>query len=139
MDTSDYSFGYVAGWAGGAPEAVQGIKESTARIQKAATAVLKTFEVEEPVVETTNVVGIEVAVERSRDVATEFLDGERRTEDLVELERIQGIAAGSDGRIQVISVDLSLGDTPASKYQPLSAAELDVLDGPVDMWRELGV
>ena len=139
MDTSDYSFGYVAGWAGGAPEAVQGIKASTGRIQKAATAVLKTFEVEEPVVEATSAVGIEVAVERSRDVATEFLAGERRAEDLVELERTQGIAAASDGRIQVISVDLSLGDTSASKYQPLSSAELDVLDGPVNTWRELGV
>jgi hypothetical protein len=139
MDTSDYSFGYVAGWAGDAPEALQGIKASTGRIQKAATAVLKTFEVEEPAVEATNAVSIEVAIERSRDVATELLDGERRTEDLVELERIQGIAAASDGRLQVISVDRSLGDTPASKYQPLSAAQLDVLDGPADTWRELGV
>ncbi len=45
MDTSDYSFGYVVGWVGGAPEALAGIKASTGRIQKAATAVLKTFEV----------------------------------------------------------------------------------------------
>ncbi len=138
MDTSDYSFGYVAGWAGGAPEALQGIKASTGRIQKAATAVLKTFEVDEPVVEATNDVGIEMAAERSVDVDAR-LAGERRTEDLVELERTQEIAAASDGRIQVISVDLLLRDAPATNYQPLSAAELDVLDYPADMWRELGV
>ncbi len=139
MDTSDYSFGYVAGWAGGAPEAIQGIKASTRRIQKAATAVLKTFEVGEPVVEVTNDVSIEMVAERSVDVDTMFRTGERRTEDLVELERIQEFADASDGRIQVLSIDLPLRDSPASNYQPLSAAELDVLDCPVDMWRELGI
>jgi hypothetical protein len=139
MDTSDYSFGYVAGWAGGAPEAVQGIKASTGRIQKAATAVLKIFEVEEPAVEATNDVSIEVAVERSIDVDTTLLAGERRTEDLVELERIQEFADASDERSQVLSVDLPLRDAPTSNYQPLSAAQLDVLDCPADMWRELGV
>jgi hypothetical protein len=139
MDTSDYSFGYVAGWAGGAPEATQGIKASTGRIQKAATAVLKTFEVEEPAVEATNDVSIEVAIERSIDVDTTLVVGERRTEDLVDLDCIQEIADASDGRIQVLSVDLSLRDAPASAYQPLSAAQLDVLDCPADMWRELGV
>ena len=46
MDTSDYSFGYVAGWAGGGPEAVKGITASASRIQRAASAVLKSFEVE---------------------------------------------------------------------------------------------
>jgi hypothetical protein len=139
MDTSDYSFGYVAGWAGGAPEATQGIKASTGRIQKAATAVLKTFEVEEPAVEATNDVSIEVAVERSIDVDTTLLAGERRTEDLVELERIQEFADAPDERSQVLSVDLPLRDAPTSNYQPLSAAQLDVLDCPADMWRELGV
>ena len=139
MDTSDYSFGYVAGWAGGAPEAIQGIKASTRRIQKAATAVLKIFEVGEPVVEVTNDVSIEMVAERSVDVDTMFRTGERRTEDLVELERIQEFADASDGRIQVLSIDLPLRDSPASNYQPLSAAELDVLDCPVDMWRELGI
>jgi hypothetical protein len=139
MDTSDYSFGYVAGWAGGAPEAIQGIKASTGRIQKAATAVLKTFEVEEPVVEATNDVSIEIAAERPVDVDTMLRTGERRTEDLVELERIQEFAEASDGPIRVISIDLPPQGAPASNYQPLSAAELDVLDGPTDMWRELGV
>src|ERR1035441_2858016 len=114
MDTSDYSFGYVAGWAGGAPEAIQGIKASTGRIQKAATAVLKTFEVDEPVVDVTNDVGIEVTAERSVDVDAMLRTGERRTEELVELERIQEIAAASDGRIQVITVDLPVQGAPAS-------------------------
>jgi hypothetical protein len=139
MDTSDYSFGYVAGWAGGAPEALQGIKASTGRIQKAATAVLKTFEVEEPVVDVTNEVSIEMVAEQSVDVDKMLLTGERRTEDLVELERIQEIAAASNGRIQVISVDLSLQGAPASNYRPLSSAEIDLLDCPAVMWRELGV
>jgi hypothetical protein len=128
----------VAGWAGGAPEALQGIKASTGRIQKAATAVLKTFEVDEPVVEVTNDVGIEMAAERSVDVDA-MLAGERRTEDLVELERIQEIADASNGRIQMISVDLPAQGAPASSYRPLSSAELDLLDYPAVMWRELGV
>jgi hypothetical protein len=139
MDTSDYSFGYVAGWAGGAPEAIQGIKASTGRIQRAATAVLKTFEVEDPVVEATDDVNIEMAAERSVDVDTMLRTGERRAEDLVELERIQEFAEASDGPIRVISIDLPPQGAPANNYQPLSAAELDVLDGATDMWRELGI
>jgi hypothetical protein len=139
MDTSDYSFGYVAGWAGGAPEALAGIKASTGRIQKAATAVLKTFEVDEPVVDVTNEVSIEMVAEQSVGVDTVLRTGERWTEELVELERIQEIAAASDGCIQVISVDLPLQGAPASSYRPLSSAELDLLDYPAVMWRELGV
>ena len=36
MDTGDYSFGYVATWAGGGEQAIVGIKASCDRIQKAA-------------------------------------------------------------------------------------------------------
>jgi hypothetical protein len=139
MDTSDYTFGYVAGWADGAPEALAGIKASTGRIQKAATAVLKTFEVEEPEVEATNDFNLEMAAERSMDVDKMLLMVERRAEDLNELERIREIAAASDGRIQVISVDPPPQGTPARSYQPLSATELDMLDGPTGLWRGLGV
>jgi antirestriction protein ArdC len=139
MDTSDYSFGYVAGWAGGAPEATQGIKASTGRIQKAATAVLKAFEVEEPVVEATNDVSIEMAAERSADVDAMLRTGERRTEDLVELERIQEFADTSDGHVQVVTVDLSLRDTSMSNYRPLSARELDVMGAPADVSLEFGL
>ena len=43
VDSSDYSFGYVAGWAG-AESAVKGIKASQDRIHKASSQVLKSFE-----------------------------------------------------------------------------------------------
>jgi uncharacterized protein YjbI with pentapeptide repeats len=138
MDTSDYSFGYVVGWVGGAPEALAGIKASTGRIQKAATAVLKTFEVDQPAVDVKNDVSLEVAAEQSVDVEA-MLAGEHRTEDLDELGRIREFADASDGSIQVITVDLSLRDASPRNYRPLSSAELDVLDGPTGMWRELGV
>ena len=139
MDASDYSFGYVAGWAGGAPEAIQGIKASTGRIQRTATAVLKTFEVEAPIVETTNSASIESVVEPSRDVDTVLLVSERRVDSLVELERLQEIVAASDGRVQVVAVDLSLRDALMSNYRSLSARELDVMGSPGDMSLELGL
>ncbi len=47
LDTSDYSFGYVAGWAGRGEQAIAGIKGSCECIQKAAASVLQTFEVEQ--------------------------------------------------------------------------------------------
>ncbi len=43
LDTSEYSFGYVANWAGGGDEAVAGIKASCDRTQKTAAAVLRSF------------------------------------------------------------------------------------------------
>lgn len=126
MDTSDFSVGYVAGWAGGAPEHLEGIKASTRRIQKAPTAVLKTFEVEDSVVEATNAVSMGAAIER-------------RIEVLAELEHNQEIADASDERIQLNSVDLPLRHAPTSNYEPLCAEELEVLCCPVDIWHELGV
>ena len=139
MDTSDYSFGYVVGWTGSAPDAIEGIKASTGRIQKAATAVLRTFEVEEPVAETTNDTSIEIVVEPSRDVDTVLLVGERQVDDLVELERVQEIATASDGIVNVISVDLLSRDVSMSNYRPLSAPDLDVLGSPADVSLELGL
>jgi hypothetical protein len=50
MNTGDYSFGYVVGWAGGAHEAMQGIKASTSRIQRATSAVLGCLELEAAVI-----------------------------------------------------------------------------------------
>ncbi|MGH9918148.1 MAG: DUF3849 domain-containing protein, partial [Nitrososphaerales archaeon] len=44
IDTSDYSFGYVATWAGGSDQAIAGIKGSCERIQKAAATILRAFE-----------------------------------------------------------------------------------------------
>lgn len=122
MDTGDYSFGYVAGWAGGAPEAIRGIKDSTSRIQKAATAVLKTFEVQEPAVDSTNVASIEVAAEQSVEVDAVLRTGERRIEELVDLERIQEFAAASIGPIGVF--------TP-STYHDLEVLDLVIDEGPI--------
>lgn len=44
LDTSGYTFGYVACWAGGGPEAVARIKASGARIQQAASVILDSLE-----------------------------------------------------------------------------------------------
>jgi antirestriction protein ArdC len=49
FDTGAYTFGYVACWAGGGPEAVARIKASAARIQRAAAVILDALEeVDEP-------------------------------------------------------------------------------------------
>lgn len=40
IDSSDYSFGYVATWAGGGDQAVEAIKASCGRIQKTASTIL---------------------------------------------------------------------------------------------------
>jgi antirestriction protein ArdC len=45
LDTSDYSFGYVASWAGGGDQAIAAIKASCERIQRTATVILRAFEV----------------------------------------------------------------------------------------------
>jgi antirestriction protein ArdC len=44
FDTGDYTFGYVACWAGGGTEAVARIKASGARIQRAAAVILDSLE-----------------------------------------------------------------------------------------------
>ena len=44
VDTSDYSLGYVATWAGGGDEAITAIKASCDRIQKTAAQILRPFE-----------------------------------------------------------------------------------------------
>jgi hypothetical protein len=43
MDTGEYSFGYVAIWAGGGEQAINGIKASCERIQKTAAIILASF------------------------------------------------------------------------------------------------
>lgn len=43
LDTSGYTFGYVACWAGGGPEAIARIKSSGARIQWAASVILESL------------------------------------------------------------------------------------------------
>jgi N-terminal domain of anti-restriction factor ArdC/IrrE N-terminal-like domain len=44
FDTSGYSFGYVATWAGGSEHALTGIKTSCERIQRCAATILQAFE-----------------------------------------------------------------------------------------------
>lgn len=44
IDSSDYTFGYVATWAGGGDQAIAGIKASCERIQKTAATILRAFE-----------------------------------------------------------------------------------------------
>jgi len=46
LDTSNYSLGYVATWAGGGDEAIAAIKASCDRIQKTAAQILRTFDAE---------------------------------------------------------------------------------------------
>jgi len=44
LDSGDYSFGYVATWAGGGDQAIAGIRASCDRIQKSAAAILQALE-----------------------------------------------------------------------------------------------
>ena len=44
IDSGDYSFGYVATWAGNGDQAIAGIKASCERIQKSAAAILQALE-----------------------------------------------------------------------------------------------
>jgi len=47
LDTSGYSLGYVATWAGGGEEAIAAIKASCERIQKTAAQILRPFDAEQ--------------------------------------------------------------------------------------------
>jgi antirestriction protein ArdC len=49
FDTGDYSFGYVASWAGSGDKAAAAIKASGERIQRAAEAILRSFESDDDV------------------------------------------------------------------------------------------
>ncbi len=49
IDSSDYSFGYVATWAGGGDQAIAGIKASCERIQRSASTILRAFEPQDEV------------------------------------------------------------------------------------------
>lgn len=145
MDTSDYSFGYVAGWSGGGPEAIAGIKESAGRIQKASTAVLKTFEVEEPAVEVANELGVEMrspelvaemAVDAERDPTRDH--GDPRVDEPTGPVQLQVREVESlYERNQENSVELLARDVPANSYRPLSGEELDVLDVGLDVSLEI--
>jgi hypothetical protein len=147
MDTSDYSFGYVAGWAGGGPEAIAGVKESAGRIQKASTAVLKTFEVEEPSIETVNDSEVEVrspqlvaqvAVDAERDPTRDHGDP-RVDEPTGPVQTQEREVEGPDEQSRVNLVDLVTRDVPTRGYQPLSGSEFDVLSSSTDVELELEI
>jgi hypothetical protein len=145
MDTSDYSFGYVAGWGGGGPEAIQGIKESAARIQKASTAVLKTFEAEEPTAEVANELSVdvkspqlvaEVVGDLEHDPTRDYGDpqvDEPTGPVQIEVREVES----PDERSQENSVELSFDDEQVNKCRPLSGEELDVLDVGPDVSLEI--
>jgi len=50
LDASDYSFGYVANWAGGGNWVIAGIKASCEQIQKTTTSIPRSFEEDEQAV-----------------------------------------------------------------------------------------
>ena len=131
MDTSDYSFGYVLGWTGEAPDAIEGIRASTGRIQRAATAVLKTFEVEGSAVGIANKLDIdreslqmhsEIIVEDRRE------GGYDRSSDRREIDQMGENRVGPDNTN--MATEGSQGDALHSQYLPRSATELEVLDVP---------
>jgi hypothetical protein len=138
MDTGEYSFGYVVGWAGGGEEALKGIKESTGRIQRAVAAVLKTFEAEEPVVEAVNVLSAGVSREHWRDVEIVLDAGAHWRVDPRELARLYDAANASEGRISVIPEELPTRDEPLSTYESI-VARFNEFEAPIDAYHELEV
>ena len=136
LETGEYSFGYVVGWAGGSEEALRGIKASAGRIQRAAAAVLATFEEREPVVEALNVVSAGVSKEHWRDVEAALDAGARWREYGGELARLYDVAESSEGRFQIIAVDGSTAEAPVSTA-PSALAEFAEPDTFVDAYHEL--
>ena len=140
MDTSDYSFGYVLGWTGGAPDAIEGIKASTGRIQKAATAVLKTFEVGESSAEVGSDPKFSID---QKDLAVDTISvNDRNSQRCYEAAALEGDGL-SQVQIKGLSVPADVGGCEAPKeattaepiarnacvsgYHPLTSAELEVL------------
>ena len=139
LETGEYSFGYVVGWAGGGEEALRGIKASAGRIQRAAAAVLKNFEVEEPVVEAVNVVSAGVSREHLRDVDA-VLDMSARWRGYGgELARLYDVADASEGRARVIPFEPPTRDAPISKYEPSVVGGFNELGAPIVALHELEI
>jgi len=139
METGEYSFGYVVGWSGGGEDALQGIKASTGRIQRAVAAVLKTFEAEEPVVEAVNVLSAGVSREHWRDVEV-ALDASAQWRGYPsELARLYAVVDTSEGRVRVNPVELPTGEAPLSTYEPSSVGGFNELEVPIDAYHELEI
>jgi hypothetical protein len=149
MDTSDYSFGYVAGWAGGAPEAVQGIKASTSRIQRATSAVLRNFEAEAITIEAEQAASVEVALvrevptraigERSMDAETILLLSGPLVEEQTQLQSDGEETRESDDLVEVNSSESSRRDALGGSLQRPSSVEFAVFDVAVESDRHLDV
>lgn len=137
METGEYSFGYVAGWAGGGEEALRGIKASTSRIQRAAAAVLGAFEEREPAAEAVNVVSAGVSRDHWRDVEVALDAGVRWHEYRGEFARIHDLAKASEGRIHFIAVDAPTSNAPLNTSSPLGVPGLSEPDVTVDAYHEV--
>jgi len=139
METGEYSFGYVVGWSGGGEDALQGIKASTGRIQRAVAAVLKTFEVEEPVVEAVNVLSAGVSREHWRDVEV-ALDASAQWRGYPsEPARLYEVADASEGRITVITVQPPTGEVPVRTYELPFAGGFNEIEASVVAYHELEI
>jgi len=100
--------------------------------------VWKTFEMEEYGVETTNTVSREVVTELSLNLDFVLRDGEGRTADPAQLERIYAVADATAGGKRVISVDRPKRNNLIGSYRQLSFVEACSLEPAGKMWRELG-
>ncbi|MHB2028291.1 MAG: ImmA/IrrE family metallo-endopeptidase [Acidimicrobiales bacterium] len=143
IDSSDYSFGYLASWSKGDPdEAEKTIKASGMRIQKASHQIIEAFEGDEPAVEVSNELGIEMQPpeptpydpqqgtrERGRDLDLRQRHSDPQLEGSTESE-LDDVLVNGPGVSEVSTVDLSFDDEQVNKYRPLSSDELEVLDAP---------
>jgi hypothetical protein len=139
METGEYSFGYVLGWSGGSEDALKGIKASTGRIQRAVAAVLKTFEVDEPVVEAVNVLSAGISREHWRDLEV-ALDASAQWRGYPrELARLYDVADASEGHVSLIPGQLPEGEASFSTYEPPFAGGFNELEAPIDAYHELEI
>lgn len=105
---------------------VKGIKASATRIQRAAAAVVKTFESEEPVVEAVNVVSAGVSVEQWRNLNVALDTGERWRGYGSELARRYEVSDAVGGRVQVVPVEPVSRSASARSCQQLDAHRFEV-------------
>jgi len=149
MDTSDYSFGYVLGWSGGATEAIESIKESTGRIQKAVAAVLRNFEAETISAGAEQAAGIEVALvrgvpiraigERSMDPETILTLSGQLVEEQTQLQSEGDGTSSSDDLVKVNSFEPLRRDVLGGNLQRSSSMGFVVFDVAVESDQHLDV
>ena len=138
MDTGDYSFGYVASWAGGAPEAVQGIKASTSRIQRATSAVLGGFMSEPLSPEASSEMDEARDLEPSVNVGVVLRISDGATQGLAVAEPASETVEAPSGPFQARLVGHSLRVVPPGGCSPF-VDECSSSEAVTNPWRELGV